>query len=72
MLRFIALQVDATRADLASYAERDQTRREHVVEVMREYGFTAFGIKEYRTLSAWLTEQARRRQQRGAGHLARC
>jgi hypothetical protein len=26
---------------------------------MREYGFTAFGIKEYRTLSAWLTEQAR-------------
>ena len=26
---------------------------------MREYGFTVFGIKEYRTLSAWLTEQAR-------------
>ena len=59
MLRFIALQVDAAPADLASYAERDQTRREHAVEVMREYGFTAFGIKEYRTLSAWLTEQAR-------------
>jgi hypothetical protein len=43
---------------LASYAERDQTRREHAVEVMREYGFTVFGIKEYRRLSAWLTEQA--------------
>ncbi len=33
MLRFIALQVDADPADLASYAERDQTRREHAVEV---------------------------------------
>jgi len=50
MLRFIAVQVDADPADLASYAERDQTRREHAVEVMREYGFTVFGIKEYRTL----------------------
>ena len=59
MLRFIALQADADPADLASYAERDQTRRDHVVEVMREYGFTAFGIKEYRTLSVWLTEPAR-------------
>ncbi len=29
MLRFIALQVGAEPADLASYAERDQTRREH-------------------------------------------
>lgn len=45
VLRFIALQVDAAPADLASYAERDQTRREHAVEVIREYGFTAFGIK---------------------------
>ena len=59
MLRFIALQIDADPADLASYAERDQTRREHAIEVMREYDFTVFGIKEYRTLSAWLTEQAR-------------
>jgi Domain of unknown function (DUF4158) len=50
MLRFIALQIDADPADLDSYAERDQTRREHAVEVMREYGFTAFGVKEYRTL----------------------
>src|SRR5262249_12894912 len=59
MLRFIAVQVGANPADLASYAERDQTRREHAVEVMREYGLTVFGTKEYRTLSAWLTEQAR-------------
>jgi len=59
MLRFIALQVGAEPADLLGYAERDQTRREHAVEVMREYGFTTFGVKDYRTLSSWLTEQAR-------------
>jgi hypothetical protein len=26
---------------------------------MREHDFTAFGVKEYRALSAWLTGQAR-------------
>jgi hypothetical protein len=59
MIRFIALQVGAEPADLFGYAERDQTRREHAVEVMREYGFTTFGVREYRMLSTWLTEQAR-------------
>lgn len=59
MLRFIALQVGAEPVDLLGYAERDQTRREHLVELMREYGFTTFGVKDYRVLSAWLTEQAR-------------
>lgn len=58
MLRFIALQVGAEPAHLLGYAERDQTRREHLAELIREYGFTTFGVKEYRALSAWLTEQA--------------
>src|SRR4051794_31793497 len=58
MLRFIALQVGAEPAHLLGYAERDQTRREHLAELMREYGFTVFGVKEYRSLSAWLTENA--------------
>ena len=44
MLWFIALQVGAEPADLLGYAERDQTRREHVVEVMREYDFTTFTV----------------------------
>jgi TnpA family transposase len=59
MLRFIALQVGAEPADLPGYAARDETRREHVAELMREYGFAAFGLREYRALSTWLTEQAR-------------
>ena len=59
MLRFIAQQVGAEPVDLLGYAERDQTRREHAIEMMREYGFTTFGVRDYRTLSSWLTEQAR-------------
>ena len=59
MLRFIAQQVGAKPVDLLGYAERDQTRREHAVAMMREYGFTTFGVRDYRTLSSWLPEQAR-------------
>jgi len=59
MLRFIAQQVGAEPLDLAGDAERDQTRRKHAVEVMREYDFAAFSVKHYRALSPWLTEQAR-------------
>ena len=59
MLRFIAQQVDAEPADLSGYAARDQTRREHAIEVMSDYGFTTFGVGDYRNLSAWLTAQAR-------------
>ena len=42
--------LDSEPSDLAGYTERDQTRREHVVEVMGEYGFTAFGSRDYRNL----------------------
>jgi hypothetical protein len=59
MLRFIAQQVGAEPSDLAGYAARDQTRREHAVEVMREYDFAAFSVKHYRASLPWLTEQAR-------------
>ena len=59
MLRFIAQQVGAEPTDLLGYAERDQTRSEHAVEMTREYGFTTFGGRDYGTLSTWLTEQAR-------------
>lgn len=59
MLRFIAPQVGSEPVDLLGYAERDQTRREHLAELMREYGFTTFSVKDYRTLSTWLTQQAR-------------
>ncbi|MGE5294833.1 MAG: Tn3 family transposase [Solirubrobacterales bacterium] len=59
MLRFIADQVDASPSDLAGYARRDQTRREHFIELLNEYGWRSFGVRGYRELSAWLREQAR-------------
>lgn len=51
--------VSNNRSNLLGYAERDQTRREHLAELMRVYCFTTFGVKDYRALSVWLTEQAR-------------
>ena len=63
MLRFIALQVDADPADLASYAERDQTRREHAVELQRYLGLRRFGLTDWRrclrvgTDAAWATDR---------------
>ncbi len=59
MLRFIANQVEADPRCLKDYAVRDETRREHLLDLLNEYGYTTFGLRDYRTCSAWLTEQAR-------------
>jgi TnpA family transposase len=59
MLRWIAEQVGADSCALQRYAERDQTRREHFIELLNEYGWRSFGLHEYRELSAWLMTQAR-------------
>ena len=59
MVRFIAHQVDVDSTVLADYAGRDETRREHLAELIREYGYTTLDIRNYRLLSAWLIDQAR-------------
>lgn len=59
MARFIAQQVGVSPMDLSGYAARDQTRREHFVELLKEYGWRSFALHDYRELSAWLSEQAR-------------
>src|SRR5260221_215366 len=38
MLRWIAEQVSAAPSSLQGYAERDQTRREHFIQLLNEYG----------------------------------
>jgi TnpA family transposase len=58
MLRFIADQIAAPPSALGGYAERDQTRRSHIVELLNEYGWRSVGVRDYRELSAWLREQA--------------
>jgi Domain of unknown function (DUF4158) len=52
MLRWIAEQVSADPSSLQDYAERDQTRREHFIELLNEYGWRSFGL-------SWLMNQAR-------------
>ena len=58
MLRWIAEQVSADPSSLQGYAERDQTRREHFIELLNEYGWRSFGLYEHRELSTWLMNQA--------------
>jgi Domain of unknown function (DUF4158) len=59
MLRWIAEQVSAAPSSFQGYAERDQTRREHFIELLNEYGWRSFGLHEHRELSTWLMNQAR-------------
>ena len=59
MLRWIAEQVSAAPSSLQGNAERDQTRREHFIELLNEYGWRSFGLHEHRELSTWLMNQAR-------------
>jgi len=59
MLRFIAQQVGSDPSELSVYAERDETRREHLGDLLREYGWKAFTQRDYRNLSLWLADQAR-------------
>jgi uncharacterized protein DUF4158 len=51
MLRWIAEQVGADSCALQRYAERDQTRREHFIELLNGYGWRSLGLHEYREIS---------------------
>ena len=59
MLRYIARQVDASSQLLARYAERDQTRREHLVELQTHLSWRLFSGRAYQELGAWLIAPAR-------------
>jgi TnpA family transposase len=58
LLTFLARQLDLSPAAWASYAERDETRREHLAELQAHYGLRSFGIGQYRSLAAWLIPTA--------------
>ena len=40
------------------YARRDETRREHLLELLSRLGLEQLGTKHYRAISAWLQSTA--------------
>jgi hypothetical protein len=63
MIAFAARQLGVLSSDFADYAQRDQTRREHAVELQRYLGLRRFGLADWRrclhvgTDAAWATDR---------------
>ena len=63
MIAFVADQLAVPSAIFAGYAQRDQTRREHAVELQRYLSLRSFGLAEWRTClrvgtdAAWATDR---------------
>jgi hypothetical protein len=55
---FVAEQLGLDAADFGDYAERDQTRREHVLEIETALGLRPLTRVLYRELAAWLLPTA--------------
>ena len=55
---FIAEQLGLDAAQFGNYAERDQTRREHALEIQAALGLRPFTSALYRELAAWLLPTA--------------
>ena len=58
VLGFIAAQLGMGVADLDGYAIRDETRREHLAELRRIYGYRMFSGRCARDLKVWLENEA--------------
>jgi len=56
--RFIAAQLGMNADDLADYAIREETRRDHLVELRTIYGFRMFSGRGSRDLKEWLQQAA--------------
>jgi TnpA family transposase len=63
MIAFVARQLGVRRVDFANYAQRDQTRREHAVELQGYLGLRSFGLMDWRAClrvgadAAWATDR---------------
>lgn len=54
VLAMMAAQLKAPAAAWQLYAERDQTRRMHAIDIIRWLGLKQLDRAEHRTLSLWL------------------
>jgi TnpA family transposase len=75
MIAFVADQLSVPAAAFADYAQRDQTRREHAVELQRYLSLRSFGLADWRaclrvgTDAAWATDRGEPIVQRMLAHL---
>ncbi|WP_277958791.1 DUF4158 domain-containing protein [Bacillus cereus group sp. BfR-BA-01331] len=58
VVNYIAKQLQINANEIHIYAEREQTKHEHLEEIRREYGFRNFTIREYRVVSQVLLQYA--------------
>lgn len=54
VLKYIADQIQVSTQKLQLYAEREQTKYEHLEEIRTIYGYSFFSMKHYRQLSRYL------------------
>ena len=55
LINFLALQLNVPSSAWGEYAQRDETRREHLLELQTHYGIP---LGQYRSLAAWLLSTA--------------
>ena len=70
VLGMVAAQLQVQSALWDEYAQRDETRREHLIELQHLYGFQPFTSRKYREIAQGLIPLADRTHQ--AMVLARC
>lgn len=58
LLRLVPDQLKISVDNWYVYGQREQTRREHLIELQTAYGFQSFTMGHYRQVAQWLTELA--------------
>jgi Domain of unknown function (DUF4158) len=58
LINFLALQLHVPSSAWNEYAQRDETRREHLVELQTRYGFRSFTLGQYHSLATSLLSTA--------------
>lgn len=56
LLALVAAQLKLSATQLAAYGQREQTRREHLLELQAVLGFQTFTTAHYRESVQWLTD----------------
>jgi TnpA family transposase len=58
LINFLARQLHVPSSAWDEYAQRDETRREHLLELQTRYEFRSFTFSHYRSLARWLLSTA--------------